>query len=87
MNELSLYKKAYVLSIVTILYNILEGLISVILGYKDRTLALFGFGIDSFIEVLSALGIAVMILHMWRNRDISKNRFEIKALDTRDAGT
>ena len=55
------YKKAYQLSLFTIFYNIVEGLVSMILGYKDETLALFGFGVDSFIEVVSGIGIAVMI--------------------------
>jgi divalent metal cation (Fe/Co/Zn/Cd) transporter len=76
----TLYKKAYHLSLFTIFYNIAEGLISMILGYKDDTLTLFGFGVDSFIEVMSGIGIAVMILRIQRNPESSKNEFEIKAL-------
>ena len=45
-------KVALVLSIVTIVYNIVEGIISVIFGLNDQTLALLGFGIDSFVEVI-----------------------------------
>jgi divalent metal cation (Fe/Co/Zn/Cd) transporter len=75
-----MYKKAYQLSIFTIFYNIVEGLVSMILGYKDETLTLFGFGVDSFIEVISGIGIAVMILHIQKNNESSKNIFEIKAL-------
>jgi divalent metal cation (Fe/Co/Zn/Cd) transporter len=78
--EIKLYKRAYQLSLFTILYNIVEGIISIIMGYKDETLTLFGFGVDSFIEVLSGLGIAVMILRIKQNPDSSKNKFEIKAL-------
>jgi divalent metal cation (Fe/Co/Zn/Cd) transporter len=77
----SLYKKAYQLSLFTIFYNIVEGLVSMILGYKDETLTLFGFGIDSFIEVMSGFGIVVMILRIQRNPESSKNEFEIKALN------
>jgi divalent metal cation (Fe/Co/Zn/Cd) transporter len=76
----TLYKKAYHLSLFTIFYNIAEGLISMILGYKDDTLTLFGFGVDSFIEVMSGIGIAVMILRIRQNPESSKNEFEIKAL-------
>jgi hypothetical protein len=76
----SLYKNAYHLSLFTIFYNIAEGLVSMILGYKDDTLTLFGFGADSFIEVMSGIGIAVMILRIQQNAESSKNEFEIKAL-------
>jgi divalent metal cation (Fe/Co/Zn/Cd) transporter len=51
-----------------------------ILGYKDETLSLFGFGVDSFIEVMSGIGITVMILRIQKNPESSKNEFEIKAL-------
>jgi hypothetical protein len=63
MNEsqTKLYRRAYLLSIVTIGYNLIEGVVATILGFEDETLALFGFGIDSFIEVMSGIGIAVMI--------------------------
>jgi divalent metal cation (Fe/Co/Zn/Cd) transporter len=74
------YKKAYQLSLFTIFYNIVEGMMSMILGYKDETLTLFGFGVDSFIEVVSGIGIAVMILRIQQYPESSKNEFEIKAL-------
>ena len=51
-----------------------------ILGYRDDTLALFGFGVDSFIEVMSGIGILVMIIRIRQNPESSKNEFEIKAL-------
>jgi len=68
------------LSLFTIFYNIIEGIVSIALGYEDQTLTLFGFGIDSFIEVMSGIGIAVMILRISRNPESSKNKFEISAL-------
>jgi divalent metal cation (Fe/Co/Zn/Cd) transporter len=79
-NEIKLYKKAYQLSLFTIFYNIAEGMVSMILGFKDETLTLFGFGVDSFIEVMSGIGIAVMISRISQNPNISKQLFEIKAL-------
>ena len=78
--EKQLYKQAYQLSLFTIIYNVLEGVVSMIMGYQDETLTLFGFGVDSFIEVLSGIGIAVMIQRIKNNPDSSKTPFEIKAL-------
>lgn len=77
----SLYKKAYQLSLFTIFYNIVEGVVAMILGYTDETLTLFGFGVDSFIEVMSGIGIAVMILRIKQNPESSVNEFEVRALN------
>ena len=78
--ETGLYNKAYQLSLFTIFYNIIEGIVSMGLGYADETLSLFGFGADSFIEVISGIGIAIMILRIRKNPDSPKNKFEISAL-------
>jgi divalent metal cation (Fe/Co/Zn/Cd) transporter len=75
-----LYKEAYWLSLFTIIYNIIEGLVSIHMGYKDETLVLFGFGVDSFIEVLSGIGIAIMILRIKQNPLSKKSEFETVAL-------
>lgn len=50
------------------------------MGYKDETLSLFGFGADSFIEVISGIGIAVMIIRIRRNPETPKSGFELTAL-------
>ena len=78
--EHKLYHRAYLLSLFTIFYNVLEGVVSMILGYRDETLTLFGFGVDSFIEVMSGIGIAIMILRIRQNPKSSKSEFEIRAL-------
>ena len=78
--ENKLYRRAFNLSLFTVFYNIVEGIVSMIMGFQDESLALFGFGADSFIEVLSGLGIAVMVLRIKQNPDSSKNKFEISAL-------
>jgi divalent metal cation (Fe/Co/Zn/Cd) transporter len=78
--ERILYNRAYILSLFTIFYNIAEGVVSMIAGYNDETLTLFGFGADSFIEVLSGAGIAVMILRIRKNPFSSRKRFEVTAL-------
>lgn len=75
-----LYRTAFGLAVFTILYNISEGLISTYLGFENESLALFGFGLDSFIEVISGLGIAHMILRIQRNPNSKRDQFERTAL-------
>jgi divalent metal cation (Fe/Co/Zn/Cd) transporter len=75
-----LYKLAFGLAIFTIIYNIAEGLLATYLGYEDESLALFGFGVDSFIEVISGLGIAHMVLRIQRQPDSNRDDFERTAL-------
>ncbi|MEQ9286769.1 MAG: cation transporter [Cyclobacteriaceae bacterium] len=78
--DIKLLNKAFMLSVITIFYNLVEGGISTFYGSKDETLALFGFGVDSFVEVLSGIGIAHMIWRMAKY-DISKrDSFERTAL-------
>ena len=79
-NDRPLYRKAYHLSLFTIFYNIVEGLISMFLGYQDETLTLFGFGVDSFIEVMSGVGIAIMVLRIRQNPESPRSGFETNAL-------
>jgi divalent metal cation (Fe/Co/Zn/Cd) transporter len=80
MEKQRLYKYAWYLALFTIFYNILEGLISVFFGYTDESLTLLGFGFDSFIEVLSGIGIAHMIIRIRNNHDESRDEFERTAL-------
>jgi divalent metal cation (Fe/Co/Zn/Cd) transporter len=61
-----LHKKALSLSYFTIGYNILEGIASISAGLLAGSIALFGFGLDSFVESLSG---GVMI---WRLRKHGK---------------
>jgi len=78
--EQKLYNTAFLLSLFTIFYNILEGIISIIFGIEDETLSLFGFGVDSFIEVISGIGIAGMIIRIKENPRSNRSKFEINAL-------
>lgn len=75
-----LYKFAFGLAVFTIIYNIGEGLVSTYYGYEDESLTLFGFGADSFIEVISGLGIAHMIWRIQRKPDSNRDDFERTAL-------
>jgi len=68
------------LALFTIFYNLAEGLVSVFFGAQDQALTLFGFGVDSFIEVMSGIGILAMVLRIQRNPDTPRSRFERTAL-------
>lgn len=76
----NLYKWASALALITIFYNILEGVVSVYFGLEDETIALFGFGLDSFVEVISGIGIWHMIRRIRENGNGSPDRFERRAL-------
>ncbi|MFW6259727.1 MAG: cation transporter [Tangfeifania sp.] len=83
MKKEKLINTALILAVVTVIYNIAEGLVSVFFGLSDETLALLGFGVDSFVEVLSGIGILHMIYRMkktGKNDVASMDRFERKAL-------
>lgn len=68
------------LSIITVAYNIIEGLVSVYYGNADDTLVLLGFGIDSFVEVISGIGILHMVIRMQRSEINDFDKFERLAL-------
>ncbi len=75
-----LLKTAFILSLITIAYNMVEGIVSVMFGYADDTIALFGFGVDSFVEVISGIGIFHMVWRMRRSPVSERDRFERQAL-------
>lgn len=75
-----LHRKALLLSYFTVGYNILEGLISLAAGYWAGSIALVGFGLDSFVESLSG---SVMIWRFGRHQGLSaeeEERIEKKAV-------
>ncbi len=77
---MSLHKKALLLSYFTVGYNVLEGVVSIATGFFTGSIALVGFGLDSFVESLSG---SVMI---WRFRkhgnmtEEEEERIEKKAI-------
>lgn len=73
-------QRANWLALFTIFYNIAEGVGSVWFGAADETLSLFGFGVDSFIEVISAIGIWHMLRRIKANGGESRDEFEQRAL-------
>jgi divalent metal cation (Fe/Co/Zn/Cd) transporter len=68
------------LAVFTIFYNLLEGLVSIFFGVNNETLTLFGFGVDSFIEVISGIGILAMVLRIRQHPDTPRSQFEQTAL-------
>lgn len=74
------YKWASALALITIFYNFIEGCVSVFFGLQDETIALFGFGLDSFVEVISGIGIWHMIRRMKQNDAVNHGGFEKRAL-------
>lgn len=76
----TLYARATWLALFTIIYNLGEGLLSIWLGAADETLALFGFGVDSFIEVISAVGVWHMLRRIRANAGKTLDTFEQRAL-------
>jgi divalent metal cation (Fe/Co/Zn/Cd) transporter len=78
--EKKLYSIALALAIFTIVYNLAEGIIATWFGFEDETLTLFGFGVDSFIEMISGIGIAHMVLRIRKNPTANRDSFERTAL-------
>ena len=72
----NLYKRALLLAQITVFYNLVEGLVSVFFGAEDKTLSLLGFGIDSFVEVVSGIGIWYMVRRIRNNTDAHPGAFE-----------
>jgi|TARA_B100001971_G_C18080964_1_gene478287 divalent metal cation (Fe/Co/Zn/Cd) transporter len=68
-----LHKKALILSYVTVGYNVLEGTASILSGVFAGSIALIGFGLDSFIESLSG---GVMIWRFSQGTQISQEEEE-----------
>ncbi|HCE69201.1 MAG TPA: hypothetical protein DER40_17375 [Geobacter sp.] len=75
-----LYKQANLLALITIGYNLLEGLVSIWFGLADETIALFGFGADSFVEVISGIGIWHMLRRQAAANQTNRDAFEQRAL-------
>ncbi|MGB2692085.1 MAG: cation diffusion facilitator family transporter [Thermodesulfobacteriota bacterium] len=69
----SLFRYALHLSYFTVAYNFIEGLLSIIAGLLSGSIALVGFGLDSFIESLSG---SVMIWRFYESHHFSDDEHE-----------
>jgi divalent metal cation (Fe/Co/Zn/Cd) transporter len=68
VNRSALEQRGRLLAWLTILWNALEGVIAIAAGAAAGSLALIGFGLDSFIEVFAA-GVV-----LWQLRGITEER-------------
>ena len=57
-----LHRRALFLSYFTVAYNLIEGVLSILAGSMADSIALIGFGLDSFVESLSGM------IVIWRFR-------------------
>jgi len=67
------FRFGLLLSYITVGYNIVEGIVSLIVGSMTGSIALVGFGLDSFIESLSG---SVMIWRLRKHGKISEEEEE-----------
>lgn len=66
---MSVQRTAFWLAAVTVVYNLAEGAFSVLFAHRDSSVALLGFGADSFIESLSG---GVMLWRFWGEHGAEK---------------
>ena len=69
----TLHKRALSISYFSACYHILEGLVSVLVGASAGSIALLGFGLDSFVESFSGF---IIIWRFWKHGKVSKQEEE-----------
>lgn len=67
------YRKGLLLEYLTVGYNILEAVLSILFGILAGSVALIGFGLDSIVESLSG---GVLIWRLHQHQRVSKEREE-----------
>lgn len=72
--RLRLHRRSLLLAYATAAYNLLEGVVAVVAGAAASSTALIGFGLDSFVEVSSALVV------IWQFRSAAPEARERSAL-------
>ena len=69
------------LTVATLVFNLSTGIISVWYGNTDRSLALSGFGIANFLEIITGIYMIHFYRRMQKNPDIAiRDKFEDTAL-------
>ena len=69
----NLRNRALNISYFSVTYHIIEGLVSVLAGLSAGSIALLGFGLDSFVESLSGL---IIIWRFWNHKKVSMQQEE-----------
>ena len=72
-------RRALLLSYFTVGYNVLEGVLSILAGGLAASIALIGFGMDSFIESISG-GIMIWRFSQTRLSESEEKRVEARAV-------
>lgn len=80
MNIDRLYTKGLRLEYFTIVYNILEAVLSIIFGAIASSIALIGFGLDSIIESLSGLALIWRLRQHGKISEAAEERIEKRAV-------
>ena len=75
-----LYKRALGLAYFTVFYNVVEGTVSVLAGSLAGSIALVGFGLDSFIESLSGCVLVWRLRKHGRTSADQEERIEARAV-------
>lgn len=70
-SESDLLKKIRALSIFTIVYNVIEGIVSIYFGINEASSSLVAFGADSFVEMFSAIVVLWNFQKEARNESMS----------------
>ena len=68
-----LVRRAVLLEIGVIAYNLLEATVSIVAGIIAGSVALLGFGLDSAIEVSASVAV---LLHLWRSAGSEESEWE-----------
>ena len=74
-----LSRRALLLSYFTVAYNVIEGVLSIVAGGLASSIALVGFGMDSFIESTSG-GIMIWRFSQTRLSEAEEKRVEARAV-------
>jgi cation diffusion facilitator family transporter len=72
-------RRALLLSYFTVAYNVLEGVLSILAGGLASSIALIGFGMDSFVESISG-GIMIWRFRQTRLSEAEEKRVEARAV-------
>jgi len=68
-----LYRKALFLEYLTVGYNVVEAVVSIVFGHIANSIALIGFGLDSVVESLSGM---VLIWRLCQHGKVSEEKEE-----------
>jgi len=78
-SDRELGRRALLLSYFTVAYNVLEGMLSLLAGGLAASIALIGFGMDSFIESISG-GIMIWRFSQTRLSEVEEKKVEARAV-------